>query len=340
MAEPSQPDYTAFRGKEVLITGGLGFIGSSLAIELCKHGARVTLVDAMLPDLGGNVFNIEPVREDVRINYCDIRDEHSINHLVGGMDFVFHFAGQNSHVLSLTNPFPDIDMNIKGTAVVLEACKKFAPNAKLIYSGTRGQYGRGIQLPVAEDAPTNPLGIYEVSRLAAEKMVQVYHDTHKIEAVMLRLTNIYGPRSQMLHNRFGVANWFIRQALDEECISVYGDGSLIRDFLYIDDCIDAMLRCALVPEAAGEVLNVGNNEAHTFLELVQLVVDTAEVGSWEFTPFSQERAKAEPGHFYSDISKITRLTGWCPKTSLANGIATTVAYYKRYRRQYWTTEAV
>ena len=226
-----------FRDAHVLITGGLGFIGSNLAIKLVELGAKVTVADAMIPGYGGNLFNIQPIREQVTVNFCDIRDVNVMNYLIEGHDFIFHLAGQVDHILSQTNPFLDIDINIRGTAVILEACKHHNPKARMIYCGTRGEYGTATQLPVKENAPTNPRGIYEISNLTAQKITQVYHDIHGIRSVMLRLTNTYGPRAQMLHPRYGVVNWFVRLAIDDETIKVFGDGLIKRDFLYVDDCV-------------------------------------------------------------------------------------------------------
>lgn len=324
-----------FKGSHILITGGLGFIGSNLAIRLVEAGAKVTLVDAMIPGYGGNIFNIEPIKNDVEVNYSDVRDDNVMNYLVRGQDYVFHLAAQVDHILSLSNPFPDISMNIKGTAVVMEACKHHNPDARVIYTGTRGQYGPAVKLPVDEEAATHPKGIYEVSRLAAEKIVQVYDDVHGIRSTMLRLTNIYGPRAQMRHSRYGVVNWFVRLALSGETIKVFGDGQIKRDFLYVDDCVDAMLMAATSEQAYGEVLNVGLDEPTTFVELSRLIVRLSETGAWEFAPFSPERAAQEPGDFYSDISKIKRLTGWEPATPLEQGLQATIDYYRRFQEHYW-----
>jgi UDP-glucose 4-epimerase len=340
----------AFQGTRALVTGGLGFIGSNLTIALVELGAEVTVVDAMIPGYGGNLFNLAPVRDQVRVNSCrlgelaveqpvlaacDIRDVSAMNRLIAGQDFIFHLAGQVDHILSLTDPFPDIDMNIKGTAVVMEACKRLNPSARVIYTGTRGQYGPAVSLPVNETAPTHPRGIYEISRLAAEKIIQVYHQIHGIRSVLLRLTNIYGPRAQMQHSRYGVVNWFVRRAMDGQPVQVFGDGQILRDFLYVDDCVEALLRCALSPEAYGEVLNVGLDQPTNFVELAEAVVRANGGGSWEFAPFTPERLAQEPGDFYSDISKIRRLAGWEPCTSLDKGLALTIEYYRKYRQHYW-----
>lgn len=295
----------------------------------------MTLVDAMLDDHGGNLFNVRDVKERVVINFSDIRDESSLKFLIRGQDFVFHLAGQNDHVLSQTNPFLDLDVNIKGTAILLEACRRHNQGARLVYSGTRGEYGPAVMLPVNEDQPLRPRGIYELSSSTAQQLFQIYHDNHGVRSVTLRLTNIYGERAQMKHSRFGVANWFIRQALDGETIRVYGDGSYLRDFVHVDDAVDAMLLCAATDAAYGEVLNVGNNHAYSFRELAETIARVVEGSRWEFAPFSPERAVLEPGDYCSDIRKIRRLVGWQPRTGLEEGVRRTVDFYRRYREHYW-----
>jgi UDP-glucose 4-epimerase len=329
-------DYNVnFAGKSVLVTGGMGFIGSNLAIRLAEAGAKVTILDAMIPDYGGNEFNITPVMNLIRVNYCDIRDETAVNYLVKEKDFIFHLAGQVCHLMSLSNPFPDIEMNITGTAILMEACRKFNPKTTVVYTGTRGQYGASVKLPVNEEAPTNPKGIYEISNLTAEKIIKVYNDAHGIKSVLLRLTNIYGPRSQMMHSRFGVCNWFIRLAMDNEKIKVFGDGSILRDFCYVDDCVDAILKLALTPRAYGEIFNVGSDIPVNFIELADTIVKVAKKGSWEFAEFSPERKAQEPGDSYLDISKIKAFTGWQPTISLEEGLAKTVEYYSQHGNHYW-----
>lgn len=332
----SQTIETAFKGKTALITGGMGFIGSNLAIRLANLGAKVTILDSMIPDYGGNEFNLAPVKDRVRINYCDIRDDSAVNYLVRGQDYVFHLAGQVCHLMSLSNPFPDIEINITGTAVLMEALRQYNPNAICVYTGTRGQYGASVSLPVNEEAPTNPKGIYEISNLTAEKIIKVYNDVHGIRSVLLRLSNIYGPRSQMKHSRFGVCNWFVRLAMDNDAIQVYGDGSILRDFCYVDDTVEAIIRSAITPGAYGEIFNVGSDIPVSFLELVKTIIDVAKEGSWNYAEFSQERKAQEPGDFYSDITKMEKIVGWRPTTSLEEGLAKTIDYYRKHREFYWS----
>jgi UDP-glucose 4-epimerase len=327
---------SAMKGKKALITGGLGFIGSNLALRLVELGADVTIIDAMIPEYGGNLFNVEPIKDRVRIHFGDICDPHAMNWLVRDQDYVFHLAGQVSHVMSLTNPLPDIEFNIKGTAILMEAVRRFHPRAKVVFTGTRGQYGPATKLPVDETAPSNPKGIYEISNLTAEKIIQVYHDIHGIDAVLLRLTNIYGPRAQMRHSQYGVVNWFVRLALDNRAIPIFGTGTIQRDFLYVDDCVEAILLASQAEKANGEILNVGVDRPTNFLELAKLLVEICSTGAWEFAPFSPERKAQEPGDFYSDITKIRRLVGWQPATGLKEGLQRTVDYYRAYREHYWT----
>ena len=333
MTEPIGLD--AFCDRAVLVTGGLGFIGSNLVIALVELGARVTVLDAMREDHGGNLFNVEPVRDRVTINFSDVRDESSLQYLVRGKDYIFHLAGQNDHVLSLTNPFPDIDINIKGSAMLLETCKRVNRDARLVYSGTRGEYGAAVMLPVGEDQPMRPRGIYELSSLTAQQLFQIYHDNHGVRSVTLRLTNIYGERAQMRHSRFGVANWFVRLALDDDTIPVFGDGLLLRDFVYVQDAVEALLQCAATEAAYGQVFNVGDSRASNFRELAETVVRVAGSGRWRLAPFSPERAAQEPGDFCSDIRKIGRVVGWRPTTGLEDGIVRTVAFYRKFREHYW-----
>ena len=328
-------DPELWRGRRVLITGGLGFIGSTIAIRLVELGADVTLVDAMLPELGGNLFNVEPVRDRVRINFADVRDEHLMALLVDGVEVVFHLAAQVSHVLSLSNPYPDIDINIRGTAALLEALRKVSPRALVVRSGTRGQYGAATHLPVDEEAPTRPKGLHEISLLTSEKILQMYHEVHGIPVVLLRLTNIYGPRAQMRSSHYGVANWLMRLALDGRPITLMGDGLIQRDFVYVDDCVEAMLRAATAPACWGEIMNVGDDRPSTFRELGEAICAAVEGSRIVYTDFTPERKAQEPGHFYSDIGKIGRLLGWRPTTSLQEGVHRTVDYYRKHGRHYW-----
>ncbi len=324
-----------FNGKKVLVTGGAGFIGSNLTLRLVGLGAKVTVVDNMLPRLGGNLFNLKEVIDCIHINFSDVRDEHSMDYLVKEQDFIFHLAGQVNHVDSIRNPIQDLDINCRGTLVLLESCRKFNKEAKIIFAGTRGEYGASVKLPVNEDHPTNPKGIYAVTNLTAEKMILVYHDVHKIQGVCLRITNTYGPRHQMAHDEYGVLNWFIRKAIDNEVIPVFGDGRILRDFLYVDDLVECFLEVATCEKAFGDVFNVGTGIPISFIELAKKIVEIAGTGKVAFTEFTKERKEVEPGDYYTDISKIKKVVGWEPKTSLDEGLRKTIEFYRKYKKEYW-----
>jgi UDP-glucose 4-epimerase len=289
----------------------------------------------MLPRQGGNLFNIRDIADRVTVNVSDVRNQLSMNHLVKGKDYIFHLAGQVNHVDSMKNPLQDLEINCVGTLVLLEALRHHNRDARVIFAGTRGEYGSSVKLPVDEDHPTNPKGIYAVTNLTAEKMVLVYDDVYRIRGACLRITNTYGPRHQMAHDEYGVFNWFIRKALDDEEIPVFGDGRILRDFLYVEDLVDSMLKVAAADEAYGKVFNVGTGVPVSFFDLAEKIVAIAGTGRTKFTEFTQERKEVEPGDYYADITRITGTTGWRPATSLDDGIARTIDFYRKHRKEYW-----
>jgi UDP-glucose 4-epimerase len=329
-----------YKGKKVLVTGGLGFVGSNLSIALAGMGADVTIVDNMLPRQGGNLFNIEPVKNSVKVNFSDVRNQLSMNCLVKGQNIIFHLAGQVNHVDSMRNPIQDLEINCHGTLALMQAMRNHNREGVLVYSGTRGEYGSSVDLPVNEDHPTNPKGLYAVTNLAAEKIIQVYNDVFKIPSVCLRITNTYGPRHQMIHDEYGVFNWFIKKAMDNEPLPVFGDGMIKRDFIYIDDLVHCLLMSASVPQAYGEVFNVGSGGPVTFRELAEKIVAVTGSGSCKFTEFTKERAEVEPGDYWADISKIIRVVGWKPKTSMDEGIKKTIDFYSLYKEHYWLEDRI
>jgi UDP-glucose 4-epimerase len=328
-------DGSGLKGKRLLVTGGLGFIGSNLSARLVELGAKVTIVDNMIPRLGGNLFNVKEIEDRIHINFSDVRDEHSMDYLVKGQEVIFHLAGQVNHVDSIRNPIQDLDINCRGTLVLLESCRKYNREAKIIFAGTRGEYGASVKLPVAEDHPTNPKGLYAVTNLSAEKMVLVYHDVHQIPGACLRITNTFGPRHQMAHDEYGVVNWFIRKAIDGERIPVFGDGRILRDFLFVDDAVDCFIEVAQCSQAYGEVFNVGTGVPYSFIDLAKRIVEISGTGEVSFAEFTRERKEVEPGDYYTDISKIRRIVGWKPRTDLDEGLRRTIEFYRKHRKEYW-----
>lgn len=324
-----------FKGKKVLVTGGLGFVGSNLSIKLSSLGADVLIVDNMLPRQGGNIFNIEPVKDKVKVNISDIRNPTSMNHLVKGMDYIFHIAGQVNHVDSVKDPLNDLSINVEGTLVLMEALRMNNPEAKVIFTGTRGEYGSSLSLPVSENHAINPIGIYAITNFAAERIVLTYHNLHHIKSLCLRITNTFGPRHQMAHDEYGVFNWFIRKAMDNEVIPIFGDGRILRDYLYIDDLIESLILIAETDSAYGEVYNVGSGVPLSFVDLAKKIIGIAGTGKVDYTEFTSERKALEPGDYYADITKIKNAIGWQPKISLDEGIKLTIEFYKKYKKNYW-----
>ena len=322
-------------GKKILITGGLGFVGSNLSIRLAKLGAEVLIIDNMLPRQGGNMFNIEPVKDKVKVNISDIRNPTSMNHLVKGMDYIFHIAGQVNHVDSVKNPLNDLSINVEGTLVLMEALRQFNPGARVIFTGTRGEYGSSLTLPVAENHAINPIGIYAITNFAAERIVLTYNNLHHIKSLCLRITNTYGPRHQMAHDEYGVFNWFIRKALDNETIPIFGDGRILRDYLYIDDLTESLAGIALSEKAYGDVYNIGSGIPISFMELAKIIIEITGSGNIDHTEFTSERKALEPGDYYADITKINNAIGWSPRVTLEEGINKTIDYYRKYRKFYW-----
>ncbi len=324
-----------YKNARVLITGGLGFIGSNLAIKLVDLGAEVTLVDNMLPRQGGNLFNIKGIENKADVQFADIRNSLSMNNIVKDKDIIFHLAGQVNHIDSMRNPLNDLDMNCKGTLVILEACRNFNKKAKVVFTGTRGQYGPTVKLPVDENHPMDPQGIYAITNMAAEKMVMVYNNVHGIIGTCLRISNTFGPRHQMRHDEYGVFNWFIRKAIDDETIRVFGDGKILRDFMYIDDTVRGLLMVGVDKNSDGQVFNMGTGRPIDFITLAKKIVKIADSGKYEFSDFTKERKELEHGNYCSDSSKIKKVIGWQPQVSLEEGISRTIKFYREFKKYYW-----
>lgn len=325
-----------YRGKKVLITGGLGFLGSHLAIELVRAGAEVSVLDAMIPLFGGNEFNLEPVQGRVELRVGDIRDAEVVEELVAGKDLLFHIGMQTSHVDSMSDPLWDVDINCRGNLIVYEAVRHHAPDCHVIYAGTRGQYGVLRSSPVTEDHPMLPTDIYGVNKVAAELYGFVYARAHGLRFTSLRVSNTYGPRHQMKHGKYGILNWFLRLAMDDRCISLYGDGAQKRDYNHVDDVTQAFVLCGANPQdTVGEAFHLGGGEPMSLRRATEMVIEAAGSGSYELTPWPGERKAIETGDFVADHSRFSRATGWRPRVEMGEGLAGTVEYYRRHREHYW-----
>ncbi len=324
-----------WQGKKILITGGLGMIGSSIAIRLRQLGADITILDAELPMYGANEFNLEPIRGQVTMVKADIRNRRSLEQLDWNFDMVFNLAGQVSHNDSIENPYLDTEINYLGQLNVLEQVRKKNPRARIFFSGSRLQFGKIEAVPVAENHPQQPLTPYALNKNAAENLHLFYHHIHGISVVVFRIANPYGPRGQMKHSKYCIVNWFVRQAMEGKTITVFGDGRQLRDYIFIDDLVEAMIAAMSSPQASGEVFNVGSGTGTSFKEMVAQVVRAVGSGSCRHVAWPADYVNVETGDYVADTAKIQRLTDWRPRVGIEEGIRRTVAYFRRHGRHYF-----
>jgi len=324
-----------FNGSRILITGGAGFIGANLAIELISRGAAVTLVDSMIPEYGGNLFNIRPVRSEVTLNISDVRDEHSLKYLIQGQDYLFNLAGQTSHLDSMQNPYPDLEINARAQLSILEACRKYNPEIKIVFASTRQLYGSPQYLPVDEKHPICPVDVNGINKMAGEWYHLVYNNVYGIRTVVLRLTNTYGPRMRVKDARQTFLGIWVRRIVEGLPFQVFGDGTQLRDYNYVDDVVDAMLICATSQKADGQIYNLGAMPPVSLKETADILLRAAGAGCYETVAFPPERKVIDIGDYYADYGKIENDLGWRPRVAIEDGLKRTVEYYRQYGNHYW-----
>lgn len=317
-----------------MITGGLGFIGSNLARQLVALDADVLLVDSLIPDYGGNLFNIDGIADRVRVNIADIRQQSTMNHLVKDRDIIFNLAGQVSHIDSMKDPYADLEINCRSQLTILEACRYNNPAVKVVFAGTRQVYGRPQSLPVTEAHLVRPTDVNGINKAAGEYYHLVYNNVFGVRACSLRLTNVYGPRQLIRHNRQGFIGWFIRLAIEGKTIQIYGDGSQRRDFVFVDDAADAFLRAGASDACNGEVFNVGGDHPITHRDLTAMLLNIAGSGCVEYIEWPKEKKVIDIGDFYADSTKFLRSTGWNPTVTLADGLQRAVTFYRQHFDRY------
>lgn len=323
-----------FKNKKILITGGLGFIGSTLAHRLAKIEADIYLIDSLIPEYGGNNFNINGIEDKVKVNIADVRDKHSMDYLVKGKDIIFNLAGTLSHIDSMNDPFTDLEINCTSQLSILESCRKNNRGVKIIFAGTRGQYGKADHLPVDERHLMHPTDVNGINNIAGESYHILYNNIYGIRAVSLRLTNTYGPRHQMKHHKQGIINWFIRQLIEGQTVKLYGDGKQIRDINYVDDVVEALLLVACNEKTNGEVFNLGGIPKN-LIDLVETMIDVYGKGNYELIPFKDDLKKIEIGDYIANYEKVKNTVGWQPKISLEEGLRSSFDYYEKYKDHYW-----
>lgn len=319
----------------MLITGGLGFIGSNLAQALVNLRAKVFIIDSLLPAGGGNFFNIKDIKNKVILKVADIREKKIINKLVRGQDFIFNLAAQVGHLESMEDPLTDLDINSRGQLVILEACRHFNPKVKIIFTSTRQIYGKPKYLPVDEQHPLSPPDINGIHKLAGEYYHLLYNKVYGIRTCILRLTNVYGPGQVMKHERHGFIARFIRNIIDNKNFIIYHPGSQLRDLNYVDDVVEAILLAGENEKTDREIFNLGHPHPISILDTAKLLIRLAGKGSFNVAPASPEREKIDIGDYYGDFSKIKKTLGWEPRTSLEEGLKKTLAYYEKHKKHYW-----
>jgi UDP-glucose 4-epimerase len=323
----------AFAARRVLITGGLGFIGANLARRLAAAGAHLTLVDSLIPEYGGNLFNIAGIEDQVRVNISDVRDEHSMCALVPGQDYLFNLAGQTSHLDSMTDPYTDLEINCRAQLSILEACRKHNPGIKIVYASTRQIYGKPDYLPVDEKHLLRPVDVNGINKMAGEWYHILYNNVYGIRACALRLTNTYGPRMRVKDARQTFLGVWVRLAVEGKPFEVWG-GNQLRDFTYVDDAVEALLLAAAAPSADGGVFNVGGVPPLSLEALAGLLVEVNRGGEYRIRAFPPERKQIDIGDYYADDRLLQQTLGWQPCVTLADGLARTLAYYREHLPHY------
>ncbi|MEM2293846.1 MAG: SDR family NAD(P)-dependent oxidoreductase [Nitrososphaerota archaeon] len=321
-------DLKRMDGVKVLITGGLGFIGSNLAHKLVSLGAEVKIYDALLEGYGANLANIREIKDKVEVIIGDIREYKKLKEVIKDSDVVFHCAAQVSRIDSMSNPWLDININCVGTINVLEAVKESSKETKVIYTSSRAVAGLAKKLPVDEETPPNPVDIYGADKHVAEMYCKIYHRAYGLKTTILRLTNCYGPRAQMKTPRYGVINWFIKMALENKILTVYHPGTMLRDYVYVDDAIDALILAAQNNEAVNEIFYVTSGNPITLVELANMIVRIANGGEVKIVKSQKEWELIEIGDFYATYDKIKKKLGWYPKTDIETGLRETIQFYK------------
>jgi UDP-glucose 4-epimerase len=326
-------NFSEFRGKRALVTGGLGFIGSNLVRRLVELRCRVSVIDALIPQHGGDLYNLAGSEDAVHVVVADMRDDAALQHLVRDQDFIFHLAGQISHGDSMRDPALDLAVNCTATIKLVEACRLLNPTAILVHTSTRQVYGQPHYLPVDEAHPIDPVDVNGINKLAAEYYHLLYHRVYDLRSAVLRLTNTYGPRQQIKNDRQGMAGVFLHRALSGELLRVFGTGEQIRDFNYVDDVVDALLLAATKPSCWGRVLNLGAPERHSLLQFVGILQELCGT-RYEVVPFPTDRKLIDIGDYYGDYAAFRAATGWEPRVTLTEGLERSVAFFREHYSHY------
>lgn len=326
--------FSEFKDKNVLITGGLGFIGSNLARILVNYGANVSVVDSLNDQYGGNLYNIEQFKNKIFLRILDVRNESLLSSNLINQDYLFNLAGQTSHLDSMSNPRVDIEINAVSQISILECCRKYNPNIKIVYASTRQIYGKPQYLPVDENHPIKPVDVNGINKWSGEAYHILYHEVYGIKSCSLRLTNTYGPNMRIKDARQTFLGIWFRNVIERNPLIIFGDGNQLRDFNYVDDVVNAMLICALKDESNGEIYNLGSDEVVSLNELAHIMEKIAIGSSHRHIDFPEDRKRIDIGDYYSDFKKIKLRFGWTPKETLESGLAKTFSFFLSNYKHY------
>ncbi|MFB8790504.1 MAG: NAD-dependent epimerase/dehydratase family protein [Potamolinea sp.] len=326
-------NYEHFKGRKVLITGGIGFIGSNLARKLVNLGADVLIVDSLIPEYGGNLFSISDIKDQLQVNISDVRDEYSMRYLVQGRDYLFNLAGQTSHLDSMNDPYTDLDINCRAQLSILEACRKYNSNIRIVFSSTRQLYGKPDYLPVDEKHLLRPVDVNGINKMAGEWYHILYNNVYGIPATAIRLTNTYGPGMRIKDARQTFLGIWIRLLIEGKPFEVWG-GEQLRDYTYVDDVVDALLMAAIEDSAIGKIFNLGGDCVISLKDTAETMIKANGGGEFNIREFPAERKRIDIGDYYSDDRLIRSVLGWKPQVSLQDGLSKTLKYYRENLEHY------
>ena len=313
---------------KILITGGLGFIGSNLAKRLAQEGHEIVVIDSLIPQYGGNMHNIKGFESLITVNISDIRDPYATRTLIKDADIIFNLAGQTSHADSMHDPFSDLEINAKAQLSLLEAVREVCPESRVVFASTRQIYGRPDYLPVDEKHPIRPVDVNGVNKVAGENYHVLYNNVYGIKTSCLRLTNTYGPGMRIKDARQTFVGIWLRNALEGKTIEVYGDGLQLRDFNYVDDVVEALIKASEQDSCLGKCINLGGTEVLSLVDLAELICAECPKASWKLVPFPEERRAIDIGDYYASCEQAKSLLCWEPKVSMKEGLAKTLEYYE------------
>lgn len=318
----------SYQGTRVLVTGGMGFIGSNLVLALVRQGARVTVVDAQVPGCGAQPANLEAVRDQIQLSTDDIGNDDRMKQLLPGQEVIFNLAGEISHLRSMSDPLRDLSINCTSQLQFLNLCRLLNPGATIVYASSRQVYGCPKYMPVDEEHPINPVDFNGVHKHTTERYHFLLRQQFQMHTICLRLGNVYGPRQAIHQDCRGFIDAFLRAALEGKRLDVFGDGQQLRGLIYVDDVADAFLKAGLAGIGAAPAYNVGAASPVSLWEIAQTLSRLAGCPPPRLLPFPPDRLAIDIGSFHASSEKFRREFGWVPRTGLEEGLRETLQFFR------------